>query len=553
MRGARRFARDFPRLPGDGRHEPVRRRREPRADAGLGRAADRGLRADPVRAADRAGARGPAAVRPADDQQVLRARPRARPQHGRVARAAGPAGVRDLVAQPGRRAGPLRPRHLRRRGARGARRRRRDHQAAARAPERRLLGRHHRRRRARAPRGGAAADRRRERHAARRGARQRACRAPRRRSPAARSPPRRSPSRPAAATSTAGRSAASSRGCGRTTSSGATSSTTTCWARPRRRSTSCTGTRTRCAWPPACTATSSTCRSRTGSPGRARRPCSARGVDLGEVDLDSYVVAGLTDHIIPWENAYRSTQLLGGAPRFVLSTSGHIQALVNPPAPDESRELPARRRASGGPRGMGAASRDAPGQLVARLRRLARRALGRAQARSEAARRRLVQGAREGARNLRPRRLRGTHVDPDPPVRAPRRRARDRLLPGPRPVHGRAVGALPRDAPVRRPRGAAGDQPLLGGGRAAVAADAPARRARPLRRGHRRPRLPRHERAGARPREHGAAPRRRQPRDVPRRPVGAGDEVDRPARLRGSRSSAGCPRWRGSTRSARSR
>ena len=54
-------------------------------------------------------------------------------------------------------------------------------------------------------------------------------------------------------------------------------------------------------------------------------------VDLGAVDLDSYVVAGLTDHIIPWENAYRSTQLLGGTPRFVLSTSGHIQALVNPP------------------------------------------------------------------------------------------------------------------------------------------------------------------------------------------------------------------------------
>jgi polyhydroxyalkanoate synthase subunit PhaC len=55
-------------------------------------------------------------------------------------------------------------------------------------------------------------------------------------------------------------------------------------------------------------------------------------VDLSAVDLDSYVVAGLTDHIIPWENAYRSTQLLGGESRFVLSTSGHIQALVNPPA-----------------------------------------------------------------------------------------------------------------------------------------------------------------------------------------------------------------------------
>ena len=49
-------------------------------------------------------------------------------------------------------------------------------------------------------------------------------------------------------------------------------------------------------------------------------------VDLSAVDVDSYVVAGLNDHIIPWENAYRSAALLGGAPRFVLSTSGHIQA-----------------------------------------------------------------------------------------------------------------------------------------------------------------------------------------------------------------------------------
>jgi polyhydroxyalkanoate synthase len=59
-------------------------------------------------------------------------------------------------------------------------------------------------------------------------------------------------------------------------------------------------------------------------------------VDLERVDVDSYVVAGLKDHIVPWENAYRSTQLLGGSTRFVLSTSGHIQALVNPPA-KESR------------------------------------------------------------------------------------------------------------------------------------------------------------------------------------------------------------------------
>jgi poly[(R)-3-hydroxyalkanoate] polymerase subunit PhaC len=60
-------------------------------------------------------------------------------------------------------------------------------------------------------------------------------------------------------------------------------------------------------------------------------------VDLGLVEIDSYVVAGASDHIIPWEQAYRSSQLLGGCPRFVLSDSGHIQALVNPPGPESRR------------------------------------------------------------------------------------------------------------------------------------------------------------------------------------------------------------------------
>jgi poly[(R)-3-hydroxyalkanoate] polymerase subunit PhaC len=57
-------------------------------------------------------------------------------------------------------------------------------------------------------------------------------------------------------------------------------------------------------------------------------------VDLSAVTADAYVVAGLNDHLVPWENAYRSGRLLGGDVRFVLSTSGHIQALVNPPGPE---------------------------------------------------------------------------------------------------------------------------------------------------------------------------------------------------------------------------
>jgi polyhydroxyalkanoate synthase subunit PhaC len=54
-------------------------------------------------------------------------------------------------------------------------------------------------------------------------------------------------------------------------------------------------------------------------------------VDLSRIEVDAYVVAGIADHITPWQNCYRTTQLLGGDSRFVLSTSGHIAALVNPP------------------------------------------------------------------------------------------------------------------------------------------------------------------------------------------------------------------------------
>jgi len=55
-------------------------------------------------------------------------------------------------------------------------------------------------------------------------------------------------------------------------------------------------------------------------------------VDLSKIDVDTYVVAGIDDHISPWPSAYRATQLLSGNMRFVLSNSGHIAAMVNPPS-----------------------------------------------------------------------------------------------------------------------------------------------------------------------------------------------------------------------------
>jgi polyhydroxyalkanoate synthase len=60
---------------------------------------------------------------------------------------------------------------------------------------------------------------------------------------------------------------------------------------------------------------------------------TVRGVpiDLSQIKTDTYLVAGIADHLTPWQSCYGGTQLLGGTSRFVLSTSGHIAALVNPP------------------------------------------------------------------------------------------------------------------------------------------------------------------------------------------------------------------------------
>jgi len=56
-------------------------------------------------------------------------------------------------------------------------------------------------------------------------------------------------------------------------------------------------------------------------------------LDPGLVDIDTYVLSAVDDHIVPWTSAYKTTQLLGGKRRFVLSSSGHIAGIVNPPNP----------------------------------------------------------------------------------------------------------------------------------------------------------------------------------------------------------------------------
>jgi polyhydroxyalkanoate synthase len=66
----------------------------------------------------------------------------------------------------------------------------------------------------------------------------------------------------------------------------------------------------------------------------ARDEMTIRGkrLRLGGVTQDTFIVGAVEDHITPWRSAFRTTSLLGGKVQFVLSSSGHIAGVVNPPS-----------------------------------------------------------------------------------------------------------------------------------------------------------------------------------------------------------------------------
>ena len=69
-------------------------------------------------------------------------------------------------------------------------------------------------------------------------------------------------------------------------------------------------------------------------------------IDLAKVKVPAYFVSSIEDHIAPWKATYAGAQVLGGKTRFVLSGSGHIAGMVNPPAANKygywtNDELPA--------------------------------------------------------------------------------------------------------------------------------------------------------------------------------------------------------------------
>jgi polyhydroxyalkanoate synthase len=68
-------------------------------------------------------------------------------------------------------------------------------------------------------------------------------------------------------------------------------------------------------------------------------------IDLRKVELGSYVIAGITDHITPWRACYGTARLFGPETMFVLANAGHLQSLINPPGQAKSFFLAAPARA----------------------------------------------------------------------------------------------------------------------------------------------------------------------------------------------------------------
>ena len=54
-------------------------------------------------------------------------------------------------------------------------------------------------------------------------------------------------------------------------------------------------------------------------------------IELRKIKTPSFLLSTREDHIAPWRSTYAATQLYRGPVRFVLSASGHIAGVVNPP------------------------------------------------------------------------------------------------------------------------------------------------------------------------------------------------------------------------------
>ncbi len=60
--------------------------------------------------------------------------------------------------------------------------------------------------------------------------------------------------------------------------------------------------------------------------------CCGQAVALQKLRMPAFIYGSREDHIVPWDSAYASTQILRGPKTFVLGASGHIAGVINPPA-----------------------------------------------------------------------------------------------------------------------------------------------------------------------------------------------------------------------------
>jgi polyhydroxyalkanoate synthase len=62
-------------------------------------------------------------------------------------------------------------------------------------------------------------------------------------------------------------------------------------------------------------------------------------IDLARIHAPLYLVAAEDDHITPWRQTFRINSWVTGYKRFVLSSSGHILGIVNPPVMPPKRHF----------------------------------------------------------------------------------------------------------------------------------------------------------------------------------------------------------------------
>jgi len=54
-------------------------------------------------------------------------------------------------------------------------------------------------------------------------------------------------------------------------------------------------------------------------------------IDLRKIKTPAFLLSTKEDHIAPWKSTYAATQIYRGPIKFVLSASGHIAGVINPP------------------------------------------------------------------------------------------------------------------------------------------------------------------------------------------------------------------------------